>query len=308
MKQRNTHPGLTMRGMASVLQRGALTGLLLLTAGSARGDDPGDRGMPTRPLGKTGFAVTVFGLGGQATIERRGQDELAHEIINRALDHGVNYIDTAPSYGNGVSERYIGRVMKDRRDEVFLATKSHDYSYDGTMRLVRQSLERLQTDTIDLYQHHNVGRDRDLERILADDGALRAFRELREQNVVRFIGISSHSPRILLKALELDVYDCMLITLNPAGTYMNDRGYLDEFLAKAREKNVGVIAMKVIGRRALLRDGVTASELVSYALSFQVDTAIVGISETWMVDENVETARAFKPMSPQEKRTLENRF
>lgn len=78
MKQRTTHPGLTMRGVASVLQRGALTGLLLLTTGSARGDDPGDRDIPTRPLGKTDFDVTVFGLGGQATIERRGQDELAH--------------------------------------------------------------------------------------------------------------------------------------------------------------------------------------------------------------------------------------
>ncbi len=266
---------------------------------------PGNE-LPSRPLGRTGHEATIFGLGGQARVEQRGQDEKADEIINRALDLGVNYIDTAPRYGP--SEIYIGRVMKDRRDEVFLATKSHDYSYDGTMRLVEQSLERLQTDFIDLYQHHNVGSLSQLRRITAEDGALRAFMELKERGTVGHIGITSHSPKVLLEALELDAYDCMLITLNPAGANMRDREYLEEFMRRAREKGVGVIAMKVVSRGPLLGGGVGMEDLLRYALSFPVATAIVGISETWQVDDNVRIAKNFRKMTDSEKREIENKF
>lgn len=262
--------------------------------------------LPSRPLGKTGHTMTVFGLGGQAAVEQHGQDEKADEIINRALDLGVNYIDTAPRYGP--SEIYIGRVMKDRRDEVFLATKSHDYSYDGTMRLIEQSLERLQTGFIDLYQHHNVGSTSQLRRITAEDGALRAFLELKERGTVGHIGITSHSPGVLLEALKLDVYDCMLITLNPAGANMRDREYLEEFMERAREKEVGVVAMKVVSRGTLLRKGVGMEELLRYSLSFPVAGAVVGISETWQVDDNVRIAKNFREMTVSEKRGLENRF
>ncbi len=286
----------------------AVLGLFTVNLWSVAQAEFDEDGMPTRPLGRTGYHVALFGLGGQATIERHGQDERVHKIINRALDLGVNYIDTAPAYGRGISEVYIGRVMKDRRDEVFLATKSHDYSYVGTMRLVEQSLERLQTDRIDLYQHHNVGSLRQLERITAEDGALRAFRELQERGVVKHIGITSHSPRVLLRALELEVYDCMLITLNPAGANMQDRRYLEQFMEKAREKEVGVIAMKVVGQGALLGDNANMTELLSYALSFPVATAAVGISEVWQVDDNVGIAKGFEPLSEEAKRELEARF
>jgi len=111
--------------------------------------------MVSRPLGKTGQEIPLFSLGG-ASIGKQESEEKSLEIINHAIDMGVKYIDTAPRYVNGLSEIYIGKVMKTRRDEVFLATKSHDFTYDGTMRLVKQSLQRLQTDHIDLYQHHGV--------------------------------------------------------------------------------------------------------------------------------------------------------
>lgn len=264
--------------------------------------------LPTRPLGATGFDVTILGLGGQATIERHGNDTKAYEIITRALDLGVNYIDTAPIYGNGISETYIGRVMKDRRDDVFLATKSHDYSYEGTMRLVKDSLERLQTDHIDLYQHHNVSSDSQLDRILAEDGALRAFRELKEKGVISHIGITSHSPRILLRALEHDDYECMLITLNPAGAIMPDREYLMPFLRKAQEKNVGVIAMKLASRGTLVSEDAPMKELLRYAWSFPISTAIVGISETWQIEENAASAHDATPMTEEEKKALEAHF
>ncbi len=260
----------------------------------------------TRLLGRPGHRPLLFSLGGQATLQH-GTEEAAVEIINRALDLGVNYIDTAALYGP--SQDYIGAVMEARRDEVFLATKSHDYSYSGTISLFAESLERLRTDHVDLYQHHHVNTDANLDAILSEDGALRAFRELRDQGSVRHLGISSHSPRILLRAIEeVDDYDCALITLNPAGRDMIDREHLDTFLERAEEMGVAVIAMKLFGRGALLRDGVSAQDLFRYSLSFPVATAVIGISELWQLEENVTMAKEFRRMSESEMRELEARF
>jgi aryl-alcohol dehydrogenase-like predicted oxidoreductase len=126
---------------------------------------PSTKPFPKRPLGKTGYQVTIYGLGGLFTLARHDRHDEAVEIVNRALDLGVNYIDTSALYGAGASELNIGTVMRERRDEVFLASKSHDYTYDGTMALVQQSLRRLQTDHIDLYQHHFLGRLGELEQL-----------------------------------------------------------------------------------------------------------------------------------------------
>lgn len=267
-----------------------------------------DNRMPARELGSTGFRTAIFGLGGQSVIETPGREEEAEEIINTALDLGVNYIDTAPRYGNGVSETNIGRVMQHRRGEVFLATKSHHFCYEGTMELIGESLERLQTGYIDLYQHHGVHTEEQFRRITAEDGALRAFLELREKGIIVNIGIASHSPLILLKALELGVYDCMLLTLNPAGEVMEDRERLEEFMLRAQAENVGVVAMKILNRGALLRDGVGMEDIFRYALSYPVATAVIGISEPWQIYDNFETARNFRRLSSEEKSGLERRF
>ena len=114
--------------------------------------------IPKRPLGKTGYQVTIYGLGGLFTTSMHDRHNEAVEIVNRAIDLGINYIDTSALYGNGASELNIGTVMKERRDEVFLASKSHNYTYDGTMALVEQSLRRLQTDHLDVYLLHGLRR------------------------------------------------------------------------------------------------------------------------------------------------------
>ncbi len=263
--------------------------------------------MPARRLGRTDYQVRLFSLGAQATVEQEGRQEEAVEIINRALDLGVNYIDTAPRYGAGISERNVGEVMKDRRKEVFLATKSHDLTYDGTMRLCEESLERLQTDYLDLYQHHAVHRDEQLEQILARDGAVRAFERLQEEGVIKHKGITGHSSRVLLRALEQYDYACALITLNPADIWMLDREYLGAFFAKAAEKDVGVIGMKVVARGQILERGLTMKELLTYTLSFPVATAVVGISVVEQLDENVAIARGFEPLSEEARAAIERR-
>ncbi len=126
--------------------------------------------IPTRKLGKTGYDVKIFGLGGETTIEKRGEKEKAVEIINKAIDLGVNYIDTSHMYGGGGSEKNIGEVMAERREEVFLAIKTFRRDYDGAMRDFVQSLQRLQTDYVDLYQHHFVRSEEKMEQIRAAAG------------------------------------------------------------------------------------------------------------------------------------------
>jgi hypothetical protein len=132
---------------------------------AAWASEPLTKPLPKRPLGNTGHQVTIYGLGGLFTPSKHDQHDEAVKIVNRAIDLGVNYIDTAAWYGTGASELNIGTVMQERRDEVFLASKSHDYTYDGAMALCDQSLKRLQTDYLDLYQHHLIGRLGQLEEL-----------------------------------------------------------------------------------------------------------------------------------------------
>jgi len=256
--------------------------------------------IPKRPLGKTGHQVTIYGLGGLFTVSMHDRHDEAVEIVNRAIDLGVNYIDTSAWYGTGASELNIGTVMKKRRNEVFLASKCHDYTYDGTMALFDQSLKRLQTDHIDLYQHHMLGRFAKLEQLQQKHGARQAFERLRDQGAIRHIGVTGHSSRVLADALEDYPYDCALITLNAAGAVMDDPEDLDRFFRVAKAKEVGVIAMKVVERGALIKRGLDIRRLLHYVLSYPVSTAIVGISAVSHLEENVRVARAFEPLGEKE--------
>jgi aryl-alcohol dehydrogenase-like predicted oxidoreductase len=262
---------------------------------------PPTRPIPKRLLGKTGRQVTIYGLGGLFTTSRHDRHDEAVEIINRAIDLGVNYIDTSARYGNGASELNIGTVMRERRDEVFLASKSHDYTYDGTMALVQQSLRRLQTDHIDLYQHHFLGRLGQLEQLRQKHGARQAFERLRDEGVIRYIGVTGHSSRVLADALNDYPYDCALITLNAAREVMDDPQDLERFFRLAQEKKVGVIAMKVVVRGALIERGLDVRQLLPYVLSYPVSTAVVGISDVSHLEENVRIASAFEPLSEKER-------
>jgi aryl-alcohol dehydrogenase-like predicted oxidoreductase len=256
--------------------------------------------IPKRPLGKTGYQVTIYGLGGLFTVARHDRHDEAVEIVNRAIDLVINYIDTSALYGHGASELNIGTVMRERRDEVFLASKSHDYTYDGTMVLVEQSLRRLQTDHLDLYQHHFLGRLGQLEQLQQKHSARRAFERLRDEGVIRYIGVTGHSSRVLADALDDCPYDCALTTLNAAREVMDDPEDLDRFFRLAQEKEVGVIAMKVVDRGTLIERGLDIRQLLPYVLSYLVSTAVVAISDVSHLEENVRIASAFEPLSEEE--------
>ncbi len=258
-----------------------------------------------RPLGATGETVSLLGLGGGAIIARSWKKEQALALIEKALDMGVNYIDTAPTYGSGTSEEHIGEAVEGCREEVFLATKTLNRSYDGTMRLVEESLQRLRTDYLDLYQIHGIGDRDDAERCLVQDGAYRALRKLKEQEVVRHIGLTGHrNPDPLRFMLERRNFDCVLIPLNPAEVHFNS--FKDGMVDLAEGRDMGIIAMKVAAYGRLLKpDGITMKQSLRYVGSLPVSTAIVGHSSLRELEENVETCREFEPLTPQEMSRLE---
>jgi len=265
-----------------------------------------DSPMPKRVLGKTGYQVGIFSLGGQATLEKAGTEKESIKIINRALDLGVNYIDTAAAYGQGISETYIGKVMKERRNEVFLATKTHNRSYDGSMKLLEKSLKQLQTDRIDLWQLHNVRTEDDLKKIFASDGAIKALEEARRNGVVRFLGITGHyDPWVLKKAIDEYNFDCILMALNAADRH--NKSFIDNLLPFAVQKNLGIIGMKIPARGRIFREGGITSmkQAMEYVLTLPVSTIIVGISTLNELEENVRIAKNFKPLSENEMRRLE---
>jgi uncharacterized protein len=268
---------------------------------------PGPAAMPRRPLGRTGHAVRLFSLGGQALLEQPGNEEAATAIVNRAIDLGVNYLDTARRYGSGTSEGYLGRVLATRRKEVFLASKTRERGYDGAMRNLEESLAALRTDHLDLWQCHNVMTDADLEQMFAKDGVLRAMEKAREQKVVRFAGITGHyDPHVLRRGIERYPFDTILMALNAADR--TRASFIEHLLPVAVERGLGVIGMKIPARGRLLRpDGVaTMKDAMSYVLTLPVSTVIVGVDSVAELEENVAIARAFAPLDKAGMKRLED--
>ena len=210
--------------------------------------------MPTRNLGKTGLPGRIFSLGGQAAIEKANNFDVAVPLIEKALDLGVNYVDTSARYG-GVedrwSEQYFGEVMKTRRSEAFLATKSHDRTRDGSLKLLERSLELLKTDHIDLWQMHALSRPDQVEEAFAPGGAIEAFVEARDQGIVRNLGISGHAdPDVLIDAIERFPFDCVLLALNAADPF--HLSFKEKLLPLAVEREMGIIGMKIPARGLIL--------------------------------------------------------
>jgi aryl-alcohol dehydrogenase-like predicted oxidoreductase len=277
---------------------------LLVGRRSSKADPPG---MPTRPLGLTGHDVGLFSLGGQATLEQPGQAIESAAIINRAIDLGVNYIDTAASYGGGVSQSHIGQVMATRRNEVFLATKTHNRTRDGSLQLLDESLTALQTDYLDLWQIHNIRYYHQLDEIFAPGGAIEALEEAKDDGRVRFLGITGHhDPDVLIRAISRYPFDTILMALNAADPH--HLPFAESLLPLAVRKQMGIIGMKVPARGRLFRAGgiTTMSEAMGYVLTLPVSTVIVGCDDISQVEENASIAAGFTPLPPHEMARLED--
>ncbi|MDT8301732.1 MAG: aldo/keto reductase [Sedimentisphaerales bacterium] len=278
--------------------------------------------IPKRVLGKTGANVSILALGGVIGMQLPpSKDHDPAAIAEKALDQGITYFDTAPSYNNGQSETNYGQVLAHRRKEVFLACKTGDRSYDGTMQSVEKSLKRLRTDHLDLLQVHGVSSREDLPAWGKPGGVVTALQKLREHKVTRFIGVTGHdSAEMLHRAIEMYEFDTLLTTLNPVS---RRRPFREDLLRAANEKRMGVIAMKVMGGgngclvvgnpyQKVLRPyhdetahQVKPQSLIRYTLGLPISVAVIGVANIDQLKANVTVVKQFKPMSITEREELE---
>ncbi len=270
--------------------------------------------LPTRPLGRTGDDVTLFALGGEGVLRTHGRLPEAAQVIHRALDQGVNYCDTAPAYDRSMD--YYGAALGERRAEIFLASKTQDRTRDGSLRLLDDSLRRLQTDHLDLWQLHDLRRIEDLDAIFSKGGAIEALTQAREQGLVRFLGITGHhAPDILMEAMRRFDFDTLLVALNAADVHR--LSFIKTVLPEAASRGMGVIGMKVYGAGTLLRrrrlfgriggSGLSTDEAMGYVLSLLgVSTVVIGCQTPAEVDDNVRVAREFVPFDTPMMRDLES--
>ena len=248
---------------------------------------------PTRKLGQTGVEVPLIGYG-TAPLGHKGVGrELAIRCLNEAIDRGVTYLDTSPDYG---SEEHVGAVMRGRRDEVFLATKVNRRSRAGVLDELKESLGRLQTDHVDLIQIHAVNAMADLEQALAEDGALTGLGEARRRGLTRFVGITGHArPELLAHALTERRFDTVLAALGICDRLVSSPETF--FMPVAREHEVGVIAMKVLGHGQMKNRELA----LRYSLGVPgVSLAIVGMKSLEEIDQNGEAAAGFEPLEQAE--------
>ena len=256
--------------------------------------------MLERELGKTGVRVPIFGLGGagQTPLSWENREKEAVEIIERALELGIRYFDTAAEYGP--SEDNLGKVLPAYRENLFLASKTSERDRDGAWRELERSLKRLKTDHLDLWQLHHVSFEREIDEIFSNNGAIKALEEAKEQKLIRFAGITGHhEPNIIIEGLRRYPFDTTLIPVNAADKH-HPRPFIPSVLPVAREKGVGVIAMKVPAYGKLFKPGVLDGmhQALGYTLSQPgVHCCVIAAENVAQLESNVEVARAFQPLT-----------
>jgi predicted aldo/keto reductase-like oxidoreductase len=265
--------------------------------------------LPARTLGKTGARIETFSLGGEGILRTNGRERDAVPMIIEALRLGIRYCDTAPAYAQ--SQDYYGAAFRElgkaARDNVFLASKTHVRDRDGALRLLDDSLRRIGTDRLDLWQLHDLRTKEDLDQIFGKGGAIEAVEQAKADGRIRFVGITGHyDPSILVEAMRRHPIDTVLCAVNPADA--RKAPFLTTVIPEARKRGMGIIGMKVMGRGGIIADGMaSASDLLRYAAHF-VDTSIVGCSSIFEVRQNLLAARTMSsPMKDDERVALEAR-
>jgi aryl-alcohol dehydrogenase-like predicted oxidoreductase len=245
-------------------------------------------------------------LGGEGILRTTGRAREAVPVILEALRLGVRYCDTAPAYQQ--SQDYYGEAFRAAgaaaRDAVFLASKTHERTRDRALRLLDDSLRRLGTDRLDLWQMHDLRDPRELDVMCGKGGALEAAAEARRDGRIRFVGLTGHhDPAVLLEAMRRFAFDSLLVSINPADPRY--RPFLPTVVAEARRQGMGVVGMKALAAGRLL-DEAAAPDLLRYTAA-HADTVIVGCSSVAEVRANFAVNDGFVPMNESERRALEQR-
>ena len=255
--------------------------------------------IPKRKLGKTGVDVTILGLGGEGVLRTYGYEREADDLINRAIDLGINYFESARAYSG--SESYYGRSLRERRKEIFLTSKSHARNKKGALLHLQETLRNMKTDHLDLWQVHDVRTEEEIEEIFGPNGALEAFVEAKDKGLVRFIGVTGHhDPLITKRCLQRFDFDTVLIPVNPAEPAY--KSYLTEVIPLAKKKGMGIVGMKVYfrGFADKLPWFETMEPFFRFALSQPITTAVIGCDDVEQLEENVKLAGSFSPMTERE--------
>lgn len=253
--------------------------------------------MEKRKFGRIDAEFPILSFGAQRIVDEHGcTEEQAIAIVNRAIDEGITYFDTAPKYTNGQSEERLGKALKGRRDEVWIATKTHDRTRDGSWRLLEESLNRLQTDHVEEWRLHHLTYMEELDQCTAKGGALQALIEAKEQGIVKHLSISGHTnPRVQLEAIDRYPFDSALVAVSALDHMLYS--FAHEFLPVAGERGVAIIGMKVLGLGRLAQ---WSEKALRYTFSLPISTAIVGMESMEQLEQNLEAARNFTPMTEAE--------
>jgi aryl-alcohol dehydrogenase-like predicted oxidoreductase len=279
--------------------------------------------LPRRRLGKTGEMVSCIGFGAGSRYCSIPDEDAAQALLERAFALGINYFDTAGSYTRRplerLSEKRLGEFSKKRRKEIFLATKIDPRDRDGALRSVETSLKFLQTDYLDLIQIHSLSDLNDLDRIGGPNGVLTAIQQLKQQKVVRLIGITGHNDGIAMaEALSRHNFDTVLMALNAAQSAnpiaqrkMEPIPAFEQFaLPVALKKNMGILSMKVMGQGMIVGSGpgrASPAELLQFNLSQPVASVVIGCEKMARLEENIQAALNFTPISEKERHKLEEK-
>ncbi len=263
--------------------------------------------VPKKPLGRTGVQVSAMGLGGYH-LGSAETDQTANEIVAKALDHGVTFFDNAWEYHDGLSEERLGKALKGKRQQAFVMTKvcTHGRDKKVAMRMLEESLRRLQTDHLDLWQIHEVVYDNDPDLIFAPNGAAEALMDAKQQGKVRFIGFTGHKdPEIHLKMLSHNfAFDTVQMPLNCCDATF--RSFETHVLPEATRRGIAALGMKSLGGSGeLVKHGaVTPEQGLRYAMSLPVATTISGVDSMEVLDKNLRIAVDFKPLEAAEMQAL----
>ena len=267
-------------------------------------------GIPRKPLGRTGLQVSAIGIGGYHLGSAKDQSE-ARQIVDLALDAGINFFDNAWEYHKGISEEWLGSALQGKRDRVVLMTKVCTHGREKTiaMQMLEESLKRLQTDHIDIWQIHEVVYENDPDLIFKPNGAAEALLQAKKDGKVRFVGFTGHKdPAIHLKMLAHDFpFDTVQMPLNCLDATF--RSFEQQVLPEVNRRGMAALGMKSMGGSGeLIQHGVvTPAEALRYAMSLPVAVTISGMESPAVLRQNLEVAREFQPMSASEMEHLRER-
>ena len=265
--------------------------------------------VPKRELGKTGMQVSALGVGGYHLGSTRDQKE-ATELVARALDAGIIFFDNAWEYHKGESELRLGAALKGKRDQAIVMSKVCTHGRDKAvgMRMLEESLRRLQTDHLDVWQVHEVIYEDDPDLIFRPNGVAEALIEAKKQGKVRAIGFTGHKdPSIHLRMLEHDFpFDTVQMPLNCFDATF--RSFEQNVLPEARRRGIAVLGMKSLGGGEMVKKGgVTPDEGLRYAMSLPVATTISGMDSIDVLEQNLKIVAGFQPYTAEEMDALRKR-